>query len=206
MRVATLTGSASTRSSSALRPFRYDMLCSQGGPCCGVTLGSMHHLSTPCCSCLCLPFCSRPCFGKRFSSRLCVGCCCACTLLRLSVVLRHFVFLPRLCVLLFVSLAPHVRIALQGLTDALFGENRADAASIGRRCILPATFIGGPRYCQQKFQDAQAMVRALSKPRYFLNMTCNPACPEIKEPCNSASRHRTGLTWCVGSSSSSLTP
>ena len=31
MRVATLTKSASTRSSSALRPFRYDMLCSQGG-------------------------------------------------------------------------------------------------------------------------------------------------------------------------------
>ena len=125
---------------------------------------------------------------------------------QLSVALCHFVPLPRLCVMLFDSLPPHAHIALQGLSDALFGENRADAASIGRRCILPATFIGGPRYCQQRFQDAQAMARALGKPSYFLTMTCNPAGQRSRRPCNLASRHRTGLTWCAGSSSSSLTP
>ena len=84
------------------------------------------------------------------------------------------------CILLFVSLAPHVHIALQGLTDALLGETRSDAGSIGRRLILPASFTGGPRYCQEMFQNAQAMVRVLGKPSYFLTMTCNPVWPEIK--------------------------
>ena len=82
--------------------------------------------------------------------------------------LCHLVPLPRLCVLLFVSLAPHVHIAVRGLKDALLGESRSDAGSIGRRLILPASFTGGPRYCWEMFPNAEAMVRVLGKPSYIL--------------------------------------
>ena len=95
--------------------------------------------------------------------------------------LHHHATLPRPCALSSASLAPQVHPTLQGLTDALLGEGRSDAASLGRRLILPASYVGGPRYCQEMFQNAQAMVRALGKPSYFLTMTCNPAWPEIQE-------------------------
>lgn len=54
-------------------------------------------------------------------------------------------------------------------------------ANIGRKVILPSSFTGGPRYMNQKYQDAMAIVREYGKPDLFVTITCNPKWPEIQE-------------------------
>ena len=53
-------------------------------------------------------------------------------------------------------------------------------ASIGRRVILPSSFIGSPRHIQQLYQDAMSIVRNFGKPDLFITFTCNPQWPEIQ--------------------------
>ncbi|XP_061993530.1 uncharacterized protein LOC133711415 [Rosa rugosa] len=66
-----------------------------------------------------------------------------------------------------------------GLQDSLnVGEN--NAGNIGRRTILPSSFIGSPRDMHQRYQDAMALVQKYGKPDIFLTMTCNPNWEEIK--------------------------
>ena len=64
----------------------------------------------------------------------------------------------------------------QGVVDALQEDNMA---RIGQRIVLPATFIGSPRYMQKLFHDSMVLVRVLGKPDLFVTMTCNPTWPEI---------------------------
>jgi hypothetical protein len=66
----------------------------------------------------------------------------------------------------------------QGLVDALNGGDH-DLTQTGRKLILPASFIGGPRYMLNLFQDAMAIVRKYGKPDLFVTITCNPSWPEI---------------------------
>ena len=66
----------------------------------------------------------------------------------------------------------------QGIQDAIFhGDN--DSRRVGRKMILPATFVGSPRDMYQRYQDAMALVR-IGKPDLFITMTCNPKWPEIQ--------------------------
>ena len=65
-----------------------------------------------------------------------------------------------------------------GLQDAVHAGD-VNAASVGRRIILPSSYVGGPRYMHQRYQDAMAIVRSLSPPDYFITFTCNPKWPEI---------------------------
>lgn len=51
----------------------------------------------------------------------------------------------------------------------------------GRRVVLPASFIGGPRDMKARYQDAMALVQNLGKPDLFITVTCNPDWPGIKE-------------------------
>jgi hypothetical protein len=46
--------------------------------------------------------------------------------------------------------------------------------------ILPSSFVGGPRYMQNLFQDAMSIVRVFGKPDFFITVTCNPKWPEIQ--------------------------
>ena len=62
----------------------------------------------------------------------------------------------------------------KGLTDAI-RSNNSDMSSIGRRVILPSTFIGDPRFLAQLCQDAISLVRGFGKPNLFVTFTCNPA-------------------------------
>ncbi|XP_028053298.1 uncharacterized protein LOC114257721 [Camellia sinensis] len=67
----------------------------------------------------------------------------------------------------------------QGLLDAVYaGENYG--GNVGRRTILPSSFVGSPRDMYQRYQDAMALVQKYRKPDLFLTMTCNPNWPEIK--------------------------
>nr|GEZ83876.1 helicase [Tanacetum cinerariifolium] len=55
------------------------------------------------------------------------------------------------------------------------------AARLGRRIVLQRTFIGGPRYMIQNYQDAMALCRAYGNPDLFITCTSNPKWPEIAE-------------------------
>ncbi|KAK9688716.1 hypothetical protein RND81_09G006000 [Saponaria officinalis] len=68
----------------------------------------------------------------------------------------------------------------QGLLDTVeAGENCA--ANIGRRVILPPTYIGGPRDMRKRYLNAMDLVQRYGKPNLFVTMTCNVNWPEIKE-------------------------
>ncbi|XP_027156334.1 uncharacterized protein LOC113757127 [Coffea eugenioides] len=69
---------------------------------------------------------------------------------------------------------------LQGLQDSV-ATGETQAANIGQRIFLPASFIGGPRNMRRKYIDAMTLVQKFGKPDIFLTMTCNPNWPEIKE-------------------------
>jgi hypothetical protein len=66
-----------------------------------------------------------------------------------------------------------------GFADAL----RANTAlsQVGLPVVLPSTFIGGPRYMAECYQDAMAIVRQFGSPDLFVTFTCNPEWPEIKD-------------------------
>ncbi|XP_058797015.1 uncharacterized protein LOC131667548 [Phymastichus coffea] len=69
----------------------------------------------------------------------------------------------------------------KGLSDYM--QNTADevGGQVGKTVILPSSFTGSPRYMQQCYQDAMAIVNEKGKPDIFLTITCNPKWPEIQE-------------------------
>jgi len=66
----------------------------------------------------------------------------------------------------------------QGVYDHVHAGD-ANLEEIGRRVILPATFIGSPRDQFQLYQDSMAIVRKYGKPDLFVTYTCNPNWAEI---------------------------
>lgn len=66
-----------------------------------------------------------------------------------------------------------------GLLDAVAPGDDVDLHSLGQRYILPSNHVGSPRYMQQLFQDAMAIVRHFKKIDLFITMTANPNWPEI---------------------------
>ncbi|XP_058211594.1 uncharacterized protein LOC131323768 [Rhododendron vialii] len=68
----------------------------------------------------------------------------------------------------------------QGIVDSI-GHGESDPAKIGKRIVLPSTFIGGPRDMRKRYLNAMTLVERYGKPNLFLTMTCNPNWPEIKD-------------------------
>lgn len=68
----------------------------------------------------------------------------------------------------------------QGIEDCI---NAGDVQpnKIGKRIVLPASFIGGPRDMRRRFLDAMTLVQDDGKPDLFITMTCNPQWPEIHD-------------------------
>lgn len=68
----------------------------------------------------------------------------------------------------------------QGIVDSVnIGETRGN--KIGKRIVLPASFIGGPRDMRRRYLDAMALVQRFGKPDLFITMTCNSEWKEIKD-------------------------
>jgi hypothetical protein len=59
-------------------------------------------------------------------------------------------------------------------------HSNIDANSVGKRIVLPSSFIGGNRQMTQLYADSMAGVREFGKPDLFITMTCNPYWPEIQ--------------------------
>lgn len=66
-----------------------------------------------------------------------------------------------------------------GLQDALINDD-VNAASLGRRFILPSSYTGGPRFMAKLYQDSMAIVRYFDKPSLFITFTANPRWIEIQ--------------------------
>ena len=72
-----------------------------------------------------------------------------------------------------------IRVDLySGLADAL-AKGDANADELGRKIILPSSFIGYPRHMFQPYQDAMSIVQRYGKPDSFITFTCNPLWSEI---------------------------
>ncbi|XP_027089557.1 uncharacterized protein [Coffea arabica] len=69
--------------------------------------------------------------------------------------------------------------AYQGLLD-IIARGKTNASDVGKRIILPASFIGGPRDMRRRYMDAMTLVQRYGKSDISLTMTCNPSWPEIK--------------------------
>ncbi|KIL54493.1 hypothetical protein M378DRAFT_1055673 [Amanita muscaria Koide BX008] len=67
----------------------------------------------------------------------------------------------------------------RGLVDAVNRNDHANLDQLGRRVILPSSFVGGSRYMYQLYQDSLALARYFGKPDYFFTVTANPQWPEI---------------------------
>nr|GMD12781.1 Hydroxyproline O-galactosyltransferase GALT2 [Ipomoea batatas] len=67
----------------------------------------------------------------------------------------------------------------QGLVDSV-GTGAVFGNEVGRRVILPSSFIGGLRDMRGRYMDAMSLVQNFGKHDMFLTMTCNPNWPEIK--------------------------
>jgi hypothetical protein len=76
---------------------------------------------------------------------------------------------------------PQLRAALySGLEDAASAADPdPDLKEIGHRVVLPSSFVGSPRYMNQRFQDAIALARYYHGFDLFITFTCNPSWPEI---------------------------
>ena len=66
----------------------------------------------------------------------------------------------------------------QSILDAL--ADGIDLEEVGKKVVLPSTFIGGPRNMNQLYHDAMAIVRCRGDPDLFITVTCNPLWPEIQ--------------------------
>lgn len=65
----------------------------------------------------------------------------------------------------------------QGAIEAL--GNETENKVIGKRIVLPSSFIGGPRHLKQLYQDAMSLVAEYGNPSLFITITANPQWPEI---------------------------
>ncbi|CAE1245189.1 unnamed protein product [Acanthosepion pharaonis] len=63
------------------------------------------------------------------------------------------------------------------LRDGLRSDG--DPRNLGKPCILPSSYTGGPRYMHERTQDAMTYVRHYGRPDLFVTFTCNPKWVEI---------------------------
>ncbi|XP_042988839.1 uncharacterized protein LOC122316384 [Carya illinoinensis] len=71
----------------------------------------------------------------------------------------------------------------QGIVDSL-SVGETCTSNIGKRIILPSSFIGGPTDMRKRYMEAMALVQRFGKPDIFLTMTYNPNWEEILEQLN----------------------
>ncbi|CAE1327932.1 unnamed protein product [Acanthosepion pharaonis] len=63
------------------------------------------------------------------------------------------------------------------LRDGLRSDG--DPRNLGKPCILPCSYTGGPQYMHERTQDAMTYVRHCGRPYLFVTFTCNPKWVDI---------------------------
>ncbi|RPA91061.1 hypothetical protein L873DRAFT_1613687, partial [Choiromyces venosus 120613-1] len=67
-----------------------------------------------------------------------------------------------------------------GLTDVLQQQD-INLQEVGKRVVLPSSYVGGDRFMQQLYQDSMALVRHFARPSLFITFTANPKWAEIEQ-------------------------
>ena len=69
-----------------------------------------------------------------------------------------------------------------GLTDILQQDDiTVNPDAIGKKVILPSSYLGGDRFMQQIFQDSMDIIQQIEQPSLFITFTANPKCSEIED-------------------------
>ncbi|KAJ3568310.1 hypothetical protein NP233_g5793 [Leucocoprinus birnbaumii] len=91
--------------------------------------------------------------------------------------------LHRNCLRFFEENQSTMRASLySSLQDAIAQhDDNLDLNSIGQRVVLPSSYVSGPRYMAQCFQDSMALARYFRKVDLFVTMTTNPEWIEIMQ-------------------------
>uniref|UniRef100_A0AC34FI22 ATP-dependent DNA helicase n=1 Tax=Panagrolaimus sp. ES5 TaxID=591445 RepID=A0AC34FI22_9BILA len=66
-----------------------------------------------------------------------------------------------------------------GLRDYLNNYERRNGVTVGKSCILPSTYLMGPRNQSETWHDTMASTQKNGTPHTFMTMTCNPDHPDI---------------------------
>jgi len=69
---------------------------------------------------------------------------------------------------------------LHGVQEAM-NRGETNSSAVGKRIVLPASFIGGMRYMFKNCQDAMAICKRFGYPDLFITITCNVNWSEIHE-------------------------
>ena len=65
-----------------------------------------------------------------------------------------------------------------GAKDAMKSDR---LGNVGKRVVLPSSFLGGDRYMHQQYLDSIGLFQRFGHPHLFITMTCNPNWPEIQD-------------------------
>ncbi|XP_012850131.1 PREDICTED: uncharacterized protein LOC105969906 [Erythranthe guttata] len=74
----------------------------------------------------------------------------------------------------------------KGIEERFF-KGDTEGKSVGKRIILPGSFIPGPRYMFNNFVDALQICNWIGFPSLFITIICNPQWPEIQRVLNDTS-------------------
>ncbi|XP_058775274.1 uncharacterized protein LOC131649531 [Vicia villosa] len=75
---------------------------------------------------------------------------------------------------------PKLRVSKYNSLNEEGDQNQAQGNSIGKRVVLPSSFVGGRRFMDQLYYDGMAICSKVGFSDLFITFTCNPNWPEIQ--------------------------
>ncbi|XP_058767402.1 uncharacterized protein LOC131641097 [Vicia villosa] len=75
---------------------------------------------------------------------------------------------------------PKLRVTKYNSLEKEGDQSHAPGISIGKRVVLPSSFVGGRRFMDQLYYDGMAICSKVGFPDLFITFTCNPNWPEIQ--------------------------
>ncbi|XP_058726064.1 uncharacterized protein LOC131597379 [Vicia villosa] len=74
---------------------------------------------------------------------------------------------------------PKLRVSKYNSLNDEGEQSQIPGSSIGKRVVLPSSFVGGRRFMDQLYYDGTAICSKIGFPDLFITFTCNPNWPEI---------------------------
>ncbi|XP_058775182.1 uncharacterized protein LOC131649435 [Vicia villosa] len=75
---------------------------------------------------------------------------------------------------------PKLRVSKYNSLEKEGDHSQLPGVSIGKRVVLPSSFVGGRRFMDQLYYDGMAICSKVGFPDLFITFTCNPNWPEIQ--------------------------
>ncbi|XP_058726583.1 uncharacterized protein LOC131597942 [Vicia villosa] len=75
---------------------------------------------------------------------------------------------------------PKLRVSKYKSLNEEGDQSQTQGSNIGKRVVLPSSFVGGRRFMDQLYYDGMAICSKVGFPNLFITFTCNPNWPEIQ--------------------------